>query len=211
MLVEESQTQYGNTPDPKRMTLEEYWQFEFHAEGKHEYHDGILVEMSYTSEPHGQICSNLIGLIGNCILDKDCSVYTENRMVFIPECRKNYYPNVLLVCGKHELKAVTKNMKATMNPSVVIEVLSDSTEDFDKTKKAKCYKKINSLKQLVFIRQDEINVRILNRTENDREWIEIETFEDNETVEIGDCKISVSDIYNRVEIVDSSPDNKSDI
>ena len=80
-MVEEPQTEY--TRLPKRMTLEEYWAFEYQAEGRHEYHDGILVEMAYTSEPHGQICSNLTRLIGNCILDKDCSVYAENRLVFI--------------------------------------------------------------------------------------------------------------------------------
>jgi Uma2 family endonuclease len=210
-MVEEPQTQYGNAPEPKRLTLEQYWEFEYNAEEKHEYHDGVLVKMSYTSEPHGQICSNLTRLIGNCILDKDCSVYAENRMVFIPECNKNYYPDVLIVCGNHELKAVSKNMKATMNPSVIIEVLSDSTEDFDKTKKTKCYKKLRSLKQLVFIRQDEKHIRILNRTDNDRVWIEIEAFDDHETVDIGDCKISVEDIYHRVDISDVSPDSLSDI
>jgi Uma2 family endonuclease len=207
--VEEPQAQYQSTPEPKRMTLEEYWEFEYKSEERHEYHDGILVEMTYTSEPHGQICSNLTGLIFNCIKDKDCSVYAESRMVYIPECNKNFFPDVVVVCGEHELKAVTKNMRVTMNPSVVIEVLSDSTEDYDKTKKASCYKKIKSLKQIVFVRQDEKNVRTLNRTDNDRVWIEIEAYEEDEIIEIGDCSIKVKDIYHRVSI-ENNPQPSSD-
>ena len=205
------QIEYQKALDFKRMTLEEYWEFEFNSEKRHEFHDGILLETTYKTEATGRICANLLGLISNVLWETDSRVYANSRMVFIPECRKNYYPDVLIVCGKHEMKSVSLNMKATLNPSVVIEVLSDSTEDFDKTKKARCYKKIESLKQLVFIRQDEINVRILNRTDNDREWIEIEAFDDDETVEIGDCKILVKEIYHRVEIIDSSPDNVSDI
>jgi Uma2 family endonuclease len=213
-MVEEPQAEYQKSPSQhpqlKPMTLEEYWVFEYNAEGRHEYHDGVLIEMNYTSEPHGQICSNLTGLIFNCIREKDCSVYAENRMVYIPECNKNFYPDVLIVCGKHELKAVKKNMHATMNPAVIIEVLSNSTEDFDKTKKTKCYKKLRSLQQLIFIRQNEKHVQVLNRTDKDRIWIEIEAFDDDETVEIGDCTLSVKDIYHRVEIIDNTPEQASD-
>ena len=207
-MFEEPQVQYS--PSPKRMTLEEYWDFEFHSEGRHEFHDGILIEMTYTSEPHGQICSNLSRLIGNCLLDKDCSVYAETRMVYIPECNKNFYPDLVIVCGEHELRAVSKQIRATMNPSVVIEVLSNSTEDFDKTTKTRCYKKIKSLKQVVFVSQNEKYIRTLIRTENDRIWNEIEYFEENENVPIGECSIPLNEIYRRISF-ENAPNNVTDV
>jgi Uma2 family endonuclease len=206
-MFEEPKAQYNITP--KRMTLEEYWEFEYKSEGRHEYHDGVLIDMTYTSEPHGQICSNLTALISNCIREKDCSVYSETRMVFIPECNKNFYPDVVIVCDEHDLKAVSKNMRATMNPSVVIEVLSHSTEEFDKTTKIPCYKKIRNLNQIVYIWQDEKYVVVRNRTENDRIWEEIDYFEDEELVPIGDCLIPLNEIYRRVSF-DVQSENATD-
>jgi Uma2 family endonuclease len=196
--VEEPQVEYRRTP--QKMTIEEYWEFEYNSDKRHEYHDGILVEMNYTSEPHGQIVHNLNRLIGNCILDKDCRAYSESRMVYIPECNKNFYPDIVLVCGNHDLRQVSKNMQATMNPTVVIEVLSDSTEGFDKITKTKCYKKIKSLKQLVFVNQNDKYVRILQKTDNERIWLEIEAYEDEDEIELVDCKMTIKDIYHRVDI-----------
>jgi Uma2 family endonuclease len=205
--VEEPQGEYRRIP--KKITLEEYWDREFISEGRYEYHDGVLVEMTYTSEPHGQICSNLNRLIGNCILDKDCSVYAENRMVYIPECNKNFYPDIVLVCGKHDLRQVSKNMKATMNPSVVIEVLSDSTAEFDKTTKTRCYKKVKSIQQIIFVNQTDKYVRTLKKTNDERIWLEIDAYDDDDIVEVGECKLSIKEIYHRVDI-DIEPENMSD-
>jgi Uma2 family endonuclease len=205
--VEEPQGEYRRIP--KKISLEEYWEREFISEGRYEYHDGVLVEMTYTSEPHGQICSNLNRLIGNCILDKDCSVYAENRMVYIPECNKNFYPDIVLVCGKHDLRQVSKNMKATMNPSVVIEVLSDSTAEFDKTTKTRCYKKVKSIQQIIFVNQTDKYVRTLKKTNDERIWLEIDAYDDDDIVEVGECKLSIKEIYHRVDI-DIEPENMSD-
>jgi Uma2 family endonuclease len=206
--VEEPQGEYRRIP--KKISLEEYWEREFISEGRYEYHDGVLVEMTYTSEPHGQICSNLNRLIGNCVLDKDCSVYAENRMVYIPECNKNFYPDIVLVCGKHDLRQVSKNMKATMNPSVVIEVLSDSTAEFDKTTKTRCYKKVKSIQQIIFVNQTDKYVRTLKKTDDERIWLEIDAYDDDDIVEVGECKLSIKEIYHRVAI-DFEPENLSDI
>lgn len=180
-----------------KVSLEEYFEFEYKAERRHEFIGGEIVAMAYTSEEHGTIVHNLDVTLGNCVRDKDCKVYPGDRMLFVPYCQDAFYPDLLLVCGKQEFHQVTKNMKATLNPSVVIEILSDSTEYLDKTTKTRCYKKIPSLRQIVFVSQKEQHVRILER-EGDR-WIDTEFYEEGDVLEIGDCAVPLTEIYRKVE------------
>ena len=183
--------------DKGKVSLEEYLEFEYKAERRHEFIGGEIVAMAYTSPEHGQLASNLGLALGLCLRDKDCSVYIGDRMLFASQCRDVFYPDLLLVCGKHEFHQVNKNMKATLNPSVVIEILSDSTEYLDKTTKTRCYKKIPSLRQIVFVSQKEKHVRILER-EGER-WIDTEFYEEGDVLEIGDCAIPLTEIYRKVE------------
>ncbi len=180
----------------KSVTLEDYFEFEYKAERHHEFIDGKIVAMAYTSPEHGQIASNLGLVIGLCLREKDCSVYIGDRMLFVPDCEGVFYPDLLLVCGNLEFYQATRNMKATLNPTVVIEILSDSTEYLDKTTKTRCYKKIPSLQQIVFVSQKEKHVRILER-EGER-WIDTEFYEEGDEMKIGDCAVPLTEVYRRV-------------
>lgn len=181
----------------KSVTLEDYFEYEYKAERRHEFIGGKIEAMAYTSPEHGQVASNLGLALGICLREKDCSVYIGDRMLFVRECRDVFYPDLLIVCGKHEFYQATKNMKATLNPSVVIEILSDSTEYLDKTTKTRCYKKIPSLRQIVFVSQKEKHVRILER-EGER-WIDTEFYEEGDVPRIGDCEVPLGEIYRKVE------------
>lgn len=181
----------------KNVSLEDYFEFEYHAERHNEYIGGQIVAMAYTSPEHGQLASNLSLALGLCLRDKDCSVYIGDRMLFVPQCKGVFYPDLLIVCGKQEFYQATQNMKATLNPSVVIEILSDSTEYLDKTTKTRCYKKIASLQQIVFVSQKEKHVRILER-EGER-WIDTEFYEEADVPGISACKIPLPEIYRKVE------------
>ncbi len=79
-------------PQAAALTLEDYFAFEMKAEGRHEFVDGKIVAMAYASEPHGKIASNLLRLLGNCLLSKDCDVYAGDRMVFVKDCNQVFYP-----------------------------------------------------------------------------------------------------------------------
>lgn len=186
--------------EEKRVSLEEYLEMIADGTRRLEYHDGKVVDIQSATEQHGKICTNLTGLIYNCILDKDCDIYAGDRELWIEECKKMFYPDLIIVCGNHEMKQMSKNVKATVNPSVVIEVLSDSTEGYDLSTKMKCYKKMNGLKQIIFVDQTEKSVLSLVRSdENERLWHDTDYFEDDEIVPIGDCEILLKDIYRRVE------------
>jgi len=192
-------TQAYPVPEGKSISLDAYFEFEFQSERKHEFVDGKIVAMAYTSEEHGKIVSNLTRLLGNCLLDKNCDVYASDRMLFVPACNQVFYPDLLVVCGQHEFYQSSKNMKATLNPDVIIEILSDSTEYMDKTTKTRCYKKIPGLQQIIFVSQKEQHVRILEH-ESGR-WIDTEFYEEGETLKIGNCDILLSEIYRRVSFV----------
>jgi Uma2 family endonuclease len=190
-------------PQKRRYTLEEYFEMEYKSETRHEYYDGDIVEMAYTSEPHGIIVHNLDRLLGNCLVDNDdCIVIPNDRMVYVPVCNKVFYPDLLIVCGERQYYAYSINMRATLNPSVLIEVLSDSNEDNDiEGEKAKCYRRIPSLKQYVLVHQKEKFIEIREKEENGRwysDYYYLEAGEEDLELTIGDCKISFNAIYRKV-------------
>lgn len=182
--------------DQTGITLESYFEYEYGAGRRHEFIGGKIMAMAYTSPEHGQIASNLGLVLGNCLLEKDCSVYIGDRMLFVRACREVFYPDLMMVCGKQEFYQASKNMKATVNPGVVIEILFDSTEHLDKTTKTRCYKKILSLSQIVFVSQKEKHVRILER-EGER-WIDTEFYEEGDVVILGECAVPLAEIYRKV-------------
>jgi Uma2 family endonuclease len=184
--------------EPRKYTLQEYFDFEYSSEFKHEYHDGTIVKMAYTSESHGIIVHNLNFLLGSCLRDKDCNVFSSDRMLYVKQCNKVYYPDVLVVCGETEYYKYSKNMQATLNPSILIEVLSDSTEDEDRRNKMRCYRHIQSLKQYILVAQDEKFIEVIQKTENEKWTTDI--FDTNDDVlKIGDYDIPLSEIYWKVE------------
>ena len=179
----------------RRYSLEEYFEFEYKAEGKHEFHNGLIVEMSYTSESHGVIVHNLDVELGICLKSRrDCLVIPNDRMVYIPDCKKVCYPDLVVVCGERAYYQYSKNMKATLNPSILIEVLSDSTKNHDKKGKRKCYRTIPSLKQYIIVDQDTKFVEVYERSE-DGHWFSEIYSDDDDMVKIGDCQILLKDIY----------------
>ncbi|MBV6439908.1 MAG: Uma2 family endonuclease [Haliscomenobacteraceae bacterium CHB4] len=191
-------TTAAQSPEDKAgITLDDYFNFEFQAERRHEFMGGEIVAMAYTSEEHATIVHNLDVILGNCLREKDCKVYPGDRMLFVRDCNDVLYPDLLIVCGQHEFYQAAKNMKATLNPSIVIEILSGSTEYLDKTTKTRYYKKIPRLHQIVFVSHREKHIRILER-ESER-WIDVEFYEKDDVARIGDCEVPLEEVYWKVE------------
>jgi Uma2 family endonuclease len=182
----------------KTWTLEEYFDRENKVEGKHEFHNGEIRAMAYTSEVHGKLQSNILGRLFPCTEEHNCNLYASDRMIYVPNCNKIFYPDLTIVCGEEEFKLHKRTMKATLNPTVLIEITSPSTESEDRIDKWACYKTLKSLKQYVIVSHRKKAVEIFNRMEDENKWLNTEITEDEDFVEIGDCKIALKDIYNRV-------------
>ena len=197
-----TQTKMQEEPNSSKMTLEQYFEMEYRSPFRHEYMDGQAQRMAYTSENHGTLVSKLNRLIGNCLLNKACRVYASDRMVYVPgaECNNIYYPDLVIACDPVQRYQYSKNMVATMNPSIIIEVLSDSTENEDRHDKWQCYRKILSLKQYILVSQKHKFIQIINRTEKSSHWLVDEFEHADEIISILDCQFSLREVYAKVEI-----------
>lgn len=184
------------------MTLEEYFEMELVSDTRHEYNGGYVQAMAYTSINHARILWNLNGLLFNCLKNKTCEGFGSDRMLFIPNCEgkdRIFYPDMTIVCGEKELYQYKEKMVALLNPSVLIEVSSDTTMEDDFVNKWRCYKKLPSLKQYIIISQKEKYIIVLNRTENAEEWLHTTLDSEDSILKILDCELSLKDIYENVE------------
>jgi Uma2 family endonuclease len=185
-------------PEKKRVSLDEYLEMIARTGRRLEYHNGEIVDVQSATQAHGRIRTNLIGLIGNSVLDKDCDLYGGDREVWISSYNNMFYPDLLAVYGEHNLKKMSKNVEVTVNPTVIIEILSEFTEGYSWFKKQSCYKTLESVKQIIYVSEDDKYVVITNRTENNKVWTVIDYSKDEDVVPIGDCEILLKDIYRRV-------------
>ncbi len=183
----------------KTYTLEEYFDFEYKAEGKHEYLDGRIRAMAYTSPAHGRIQTNFMDELAQCLKAKGCMRYTSDRMVYVPQCNKIFYPDILIVCDTETFRQHKGKMKATLNPSVIIEILSDSTEEEDRIDEWGCYRTIPSLQQYLMVQQNAQSIHSYRR-KSEREWDYSYANKPDEDIAVMDCLVQVKAVYAGVEI-----------
>lgn len=180
------------------LTPEEYLAFERKATTKHEYLNGQIVAMSGASFAHNFITANTANQLYNQLIDGECQVATSDMRVKVTEIDSYFYPDVVVVCGAP--RAEDDTFDTLLNPTLIVEVLSPSTESYDRGEKFEHYQQIASLKDYILISQDEVHVEYYYRQEN--EWLQTE-FQGLEDVlsllSIG-CELRLSDIYRRVEI-----------
>lgn len=130
---------------------QEYLEYERKAETKHEYHDGTIVAMAGASWAHNLITADTSRHLGNQLEGGPCVVVSTDLRVSVPECNKYYYPDGIVVCGEPRFEANV--FDTLLNPLLIIEVLSDSTERIDRIEKFDCYGTLASLTDYVLISQ----------------------------------------------------------
>lgn len=183
----------------KFYTLEEYFDFEYKAKGKHEFWDGKIHAMAYTSPAHGDILSNLSDVLAVCLKNKGCKKYTSDRMILVQGCNKVFYPDLVIICEEQQFHQHKTKMKATLNPAVIIEILSDSTEQKDRIEKWECYRTIPSLQQYLLVQQNTQSIHSYRR-KNEREWDYSYADKPDESIPVLDCIIRVSAVYEGVDM-----------
>ena len=180
------------------LTPEEYLAFERKATTKHEYLNGQIVAMSGASFAHNFITVNIATSLNVQLMEGDCRVATSDMRVKVTEIDSYFYPDVVVVCG--EPRAEDDTFDTLLNPTLIVEVLSPSTEGYDRGEKFEHYQQIVSLKDYILISQDEVQVEHYCRQEF--KWLqsEFQGLEDVLSLLSIDCELRLSDIYRRVEI-----------
>jgi len=185
---------------PKSLvTPDEYLQRERHAEFKSEYYRGETFAMAGASADHNLIVSNCIVNIGSQLKKRPCRVYPSDLRLKVQATGLFTYPDVTVVCGEPQFEYDRGDVLT--NPVLIIEVLSDSTEAYDRGAKFEIYRTIPSLQHYVLIAQDRISVESFTRTTAD-EWILRARQELNGSIRLDtiDCDLSLAEVYDKVDL-----------
>ncbi|RTQ45307.1 Uma2 family endonuclease [Hymenobacter gummosus] len=200
------------SPRKRRYTEEEYAAMEYASEFKHEFVDGQIYPwghpdmlgmydvqaMSGASLAHNIITGNVSGLLQNALRGKGCRTFGSDMRVYVPLTGTYLYPDALVVCGKPEIQQNGK-LDLLTNPVVIIEVLSDSTADYDRSGKFMRYRSIESVRDYLLIDSRSLRVELYSRTETGQ-WTLTEILDAQGAVKLPSvgATLTVADLYEDV-------------
>lgn len=175
-----------------KISPEEYLIMDRASEEKSEFFDGEVYAMAGASLKHLRITSNLTKALGRALTNKPCRDYPSDLRVRLPT-RRYVYPDATIVCGPPKTEDTHHDI--LLNPTVVFEVLSPSTESFDRGKKSFAYRSLETLREYFLISQDEPLVEHFVR-QTDDSW-NLRTYTAGQTIFLPSCETSlaVDDLY----------------
>ncbi|HEY3418738.1 MAG TPA: Uma2 family endonuclease [Armatimonadota bacterium] len=186
------------------LSLEDYFKLDETGDCKHEYLQGAIFDMHGASENHNLIAMAVGINLGVQLRGKPCRPYPGDFRLKIEAMSLYTYPDLSVICGDTQLADGRRD--TFLNPTVLVEVLSDSTEAYDRGKKAEYYRTIPSLREYLFIAQDRPHVERYRRQGNDWLFTEYSTLADEVALDSIGCTLSVAAIYEQVEF-DVSKEN----
>lgn len=184
--------------NPKtRYTPEEYLALERSSETKHEYFNGEIFAMGGASSRHVLIVTNLVVELGTQLKSGPCLVYSTDLRVKVDPTGLYTYPDVVVICDAPQFDDEQKD--TLLNPVLIIEVLSDSTKDYDRGGKFEQYRAIASFAEYLLVAQDRPHVEH-NVRQADGSWVLHETNRLEDTIQLKSvsCSLPLSEIYNRI-------------
>ncbi len=185
-------------PQPKpSLSPEEYLAIERQAEIRSEYLDGEMFAMAGGSYFHNVIVGNLVGEIRQQLKGKQCTVCPNDQRVHIPETGLYTYPDVVVICGEPRFE--DEHLDVLLNPILIVEVLSTTTEAYDRGKKFQNYQKIDSLAEYVLVAQDQHRVERFFRQDGN-EWLLTTTAGLESAVFLASiqCVLALAEVYDKV-------------
>ncbi len=197
MEVHEPALAYGK----QKVSIEEYLEMENAADEKHEYYKGEIFAMSRAKVPHNTITTNILISVGQKLKGKSCKPFNRDQRVHIPSNTLFTYPDTSIICG--EIITLNDDDYNVLNPTVIIEVLSKSTRNYDRGEKFKLYRDIKTLKEYILVDSASIHVEVFRLNESDHwELEEYNASADTLLIKAINESILLSDIYDGVKIED---------
>lgn len=181
----------------RRVSIEDYLATERRAETKSEYLDGEVFAMTGASRLHNLVSWNLSGILYGQLKARGCEGYAGDMRVLIPVAGLYTYPDITVVCGESRFE--DGELDTLLNPTLIIEVLSPTTEGYDRGRKFAHYRTLDSLREYVLISQDEVRVELFTRRD-DGHWLLSEASGLEETLSLASigCELRLADVYDRV-------------
>lgn len=152
----------------RELSLAEYNQLEEETQQRYEYHNGEVFAMAGGDPVHNVIGGNVIFILNQLLRKKNCIVYTSDQKVYIDSINRSLYPDASVTCGPVERS--DKDVKAILNPILLVEVLSDSTEAYDRGKKFEYFSQLSSLREYILLSQHEPKAQLHYRASATQPW-----------------------------------------
>lgn len=184
-------------PLPSFISEEEYLAQERVSDMKNEYFQGEIFAMAGASERHNLIVSNIIGELHFQLKKTPCRVYPSDMRLKVQATGLFSYPDVMIVCGDIEFS--DDKQDTLKNPDVIIEVLSKSTEGYDRGTKFEHFRRLPSLKEYVLISQNRKKIEKFSRITSPN-WVLTETGKNLDRIELDavQCWLELDEIYDKV-------------
>lgn len=204
-----------STPKQKLLIApEEYLAFERRADERHEWLDGVIRQMAGESPQHSIICSNVNASFNLQLRGKPCATFSPNMKVYSRLATDTTmkglfsYTDTLVVCGPPQFH--DQHRDVLTNPRVVVEVLSDSTENYDRTEKFERYAQNNSLTDYILISQHRPCIEHFARQEQGL-WTYYRATALTDSIQLAaiNCRLSLTEVYDRIEFKTPKPEEES--
>lgn len=184
----------------KKYTLDEYFQIELDSFERFEFFDGEVYSMAGVNQEHDAIEWNLSSSFRNKLRGKKCRAFLANMRLKVPSLPPYRYADGSALCGEAVYEKIGR-VDVLVNPQLIIEVLSASTEKFDRDQKFKHYKSIESFTEYLLISQESYFV-VHYLKHNEKFWMQTEydKFDDIISLQTLDCEFTLSEIYEDIQL-----------
>jgi Uma2 family endonuclease len=183
-----------------RLTAAEYLEIERAAESKSEFFAGEMFATAGASEEHNLIVANVVGELRSHLKGRPCRVYPGGMRVKVSATGLCTYPDVVVICGDRQFDDQKRD--TLLNPTLIVEVLSETTEAYDRSDKFDHYRQMESLQEYVLIAQDRPRLDHYARQTGGRQWL-LTVFRDLQEhaplPSIG-CELALAEVYEKVEL-----------
>ncbi len=186
-------------PTKQFFTIEEYFAFEEKAEYKSEYYDGQIFAMAGGSPDHSLIGSNIGSALKSALKGTACRTFSSDLRIAVKQKGFFSYPDAAVICGKIE-RAKGRSDTVT-NPKVIVEVLSPSTEKYDRAEKFELYRPLKSFDTYLLVDSKRVYVEIHQKKGRKWEMEPYESLEDVLKIESLDIELSLTDFYEGAEFI----------
>ncbi len=193
----------------RRYSFEEYLKLEKQEGIRYEYYSGEVYTMAGGSMNHSDVSDNINGVLKSAFAEKECRSFQENLKIELGKGKSYVYPDVVLTCNNADVE----DGYIIRNPLLIVEVLSPSTESYDRNVKWHQYRRMSSLKYFLFVSQERPFVEMYSRSQPNALYV-YQAFDDMEDViqfpEL-DFSLSLQQIYNKIRFKELPPLTSSGI
>lgn len=179
------------------VSLDAYFTLEETSGIKHEYYRGVVYAMTGASPRHNLIATNVIASLHAQLRGKPCTVYPSDLRLKVEHTGLYTYPDSLVVCDPLRLDSARPN--TILNPTVLVEILSPSTKDYDRGTKFQHYRTIETFQEYVVIEQDRVHIEHYVRQDADH-WLLIDYHRKEQVLNLQSigCQLTLEDVYEKV-------------